>query len=325
MCFIKGKIPYYAQTISIPMTKTTTDIQQLASGKQKHNPSNDHIILNSGEAVPIDVEDKFAAPATSDSIEFQPELSCQTIMTAPSATMMVNAEGKITLWSIPAAEIFGYSSSDTIGQMFYSIITLPKFYEASKRAFNTFIQTAERQLTGITLELPAHSQNGREFYVEMSWTALEIQGEKHVLASIKDISDRKQWEKQQRQLQEAQLVNEVLALVTEHKDLPSILSGICRCMAAFYQVPKSAFALLDAQQTQAEVIAEYCTPALPSSIGQIVPVTHNPSMTYLLQHKAPLAIKDAQHDPRGIAPVKHCFDFINPYSHRGSRGGNNGV
>jgi GAF domain-containing protein len=50
------------------------------------------------------------------------------------------------------------------------------------------------------------------------------------------------------------------------------------------------------------VIAEHRAPDRPSALGLLIPVTGNPSMTYILEHKTPLAIADAQSDPL-LAPV----------------------
>ncbi len=77
---------------------------------------------------------------------------------------------------------------------------------------------------------------------------------------------------------------------------------MCTELARFFQVSQAGFALLNPQRTTAEVIAEYRAPGRPSALGLLIPVADNPSMAYILKHKTPLAVADAQSDPL-LAPV----------------------
>jgi signal transduction histidine kinase len=113
-------------------------------------------------------------------------------------------------------------------------------------------------------------------------------------------------EETQRRLREATLLSNVIALTTSADDLSSALNQVCAEVAQFFQAPQAGFALLDRENTSAEIIAEYRAPGRSSAIGLQIPVAGNPSMAYILEHKQPLAVLDAQNDPV-LAPVQEIM------------------
>ncbi len=106
----------------------------------------------------------------------------------------------------------------------------------------------------------------------------------------------------QRRLQEVTLLSQVIAQTASSVDLPSALNHICADVANYFKAPQAAFALLNAEGTQAEVVAEFRDSGRPSALGVNIPVENNPSMHFILEHKKPLAISDAQNDPQ-LAPI----------------------
>jgi signal transduction histidine kinase/DNA-binding NarL/FixJ family response regulator len=55
-----------------------------------------------------------------------------------------------------------------------------------------------------------------------------------------------------------------------------------------------------------EVVAEYRVESRPTALGNVIPVEGNPATQYVLEHKVPLALTDAQHDPR-LASIHHLM------------------
>jgi PAS domain S-box-containing protein len=120
---------------------------------------------------------------------------------------------------------------------------------------------------------------------------------------FRDITERKLAEaKSQRHLQEMTLLSQLAMLIASAVDLNAALHNVCTELARFLQVSQAGFALLNPQRTAAEVIADYHLPGSPSALGVILPVRDNPSMMYILENKAPLAVTNAQTDPL-LAPV----------------------
>lgn len=101
-----------------------------------------------------------------------------------------------------------------------------------------------------------------------------------------------------RELKEATLLRDVITLTTTAEDPLDTLDEVCRQLAHFFEAPQAAFALLDKEQKQSLVVAEYCGAGRPSAKGIVLPVEGNPSMAWILEHKKSLAIPDVQQDER---------------------------
>ncbi|MDI6770195.1 MAG: GAF domain-containing protein [Anaerolineales bacterium] len=94
------------------------------------------------------------------------------------------------------------------------------------------------------------------------------------------------------------LLNRVVAAASTTLEPKAVLEITCRELALAFDVPQTAAALLNEAHTAAIVVAEYLAEGRPSAMGVVIPVEGNPATQYVLKHKAPLAIADAQHDPR---------------------------
>jgi PAS domain S-box-containing protein len=103
-------------------------------------------------------------------------------------------------------------------------------------------------------------------------------------------------------LDEMILLNGVTSVLASATDVTTALNHACAELARFLQVPQAGFAILNEEHTEATVIADYHPADSPSALGVLVPVASNPSMAYLLEHRRPLVVADAQTDPR-LAPV----------------------
>ncbi|MCA9931035.1 MAG: PAS domain S-box protein [Anaerolineales bacterium] len=230
------------------------------------------------------------------------EYAEQLFRVVPSAIITVDLHGHITSWNPKATELFGYSEEEIIGQSCETFMMPP-----CTEKCGLYAKEAAKPVNGF--ECNVRTKDGRILTVTKNVDLLR-DGTGQIIGgieSIEDITERKQLEtKLRRQLQEEELLQQVLALTTSNNEFVEILTHICEKLSRFYELPKSAFALLNPEQTQAEVITEYCAPGYPSSIGAIIPVENNASMSYLLDQRAPLAINDAQSDPI-LAPVQELM------------------
>ena len=127
----------------------------------------------------------------------------------------------------------------------------------------------------------------------------ELQRLRQEVAELRESANRRRRAEAEIQgrLQEMTVLSQVTTAIASAVDMTGALQNVCTELARFLQVPQSSFAILNPQCTTAEVIATYQPPDSPSAIGAVIPVTDNPSMAYVLEHKAPLAITDAQTDP----------------------------
>jgi PAS domain S-box-containing protein len=129
-----------------------------------------------------------------------------------------------------------------------------------------------------------------------------------------ELAERKRAEEELRRVNEVLahrnrellLLNRVIAATTSQLEIKAVLEAVCRELALAFDLPEVGAALLDLDGSAAEptltVVAEYRTADRPSALGTVLPVRGNPSAEYVLEHKAPMAVTDAQRDPR-MAPV----------------------
>jgi len=119
---------------------------------------------------------------------------------------------------------------------------------------------------------------------------------------IHEITEAKRAEEEiRRRNRELALLNRIIAASAVSQEIEPILETVCRELALLFEVPQSAAALFNEEKTEAVVVAEYLAEGRPPSLGEIIPAIDNASSQFLLVHKAPLAVRDAQTDPRFAA------------------------
>ncbi len=125
------------------------------------------------------------------------------------------------------------------------------------------------------------------------------------LSERKRAQERLRWvsEERARRNRELLLLNRVIAATTSQLDPTAILEAVCRELAQAFDIPQSAVALFNEARTTLKVVAEYQpNPEVGKVVDVHIPIEGNPSTQYVIDNKAPLAIADAQHDPR-LAPA----------------------
>ena len=113
---------------------------------------------------------------------------------AKDAIIMMDNEGDISYWNKAAEEIFGYSAHEALGKELHLFLAPRKYHDAYARGILTFKRTGRGHAVGKTLELEAVRENGTKFPIELSVSAVKIEGKWHATGIVRDISQRKQAE-----------------------------------------------------------------------------------------------------------------------------------
>ena len=100
---------------------------------------------------------------------------------------------------------------------------------------------------------------------------------------------------------ELTLLNRVIAAASTTMEPKAVLQTICRELALRFDVPLAAAALLNEKRTTSVVVAEYLAEGYSSALDVVIPFEGNPITQYVIDHKTPLVVLDAQHDPRMAA------------------------
>jgi len=121
--------------------------------------------------------------------------------TAPDAILEVNQEGQITLLNEAAERMFGYTRDELLGLNVDSLV--PKSMRAGHAEHRaSYAAKPNTRPMGTGLELQGQRKDGSLFPVEISLSPNWIEGELHVIASVRDISERKAVENRIRLLRE---------------------------------------------------------------------------------------------------------------------------
>ena len=117
----------------------------------------------------------------------------------PDAMVIVNAEGKIISSNAQTGKLFGYTERELQGESMALLV--PERIRQIQRQYYAgfFLQRGERAPEA-TLELCGLRKDGREFPVEISTKPLAAEKGLLVTSAIRDISERKQAERQISQL-----------------------------------------------------------------------------------------------------------------------------
>ncbi|MCB9556956.1 MAG: PAS domain S-box protein [Deltaproteobacteria bacterium] len=112
-----------------------------------------------------------------------------TVEASPSAMVLVDRYGAITLVNSETERLFGYSRSELVGKHVETLLpeAMAERHAILRERFN---QAPTQRPMGSGRELHGRHKNGTMVPIEIALNPLEIDGQPHVLSAIVDISDR---------------------------------------------------------------------------------------------------------------------------------------
>jgi diguanylate cyclase (GGDEF)-like protein/PAS domain S-box-containing protein len=191
---------------------------------------------------------------------------------ARDAILMLDPEGAISFWNPAAEQMLGYGAAEAVGKNLHALIAPSRFHGAHHAAFPHFVATGQGAAVGKTLELAALRKDGTEIAVELSLSAVQLQGRWHAVGLMRDISERKRIEKEIRLMNEQQavLVQQLEAqhaqnkILTEMREFLQACSStaetgpvIERSMRKIFPGSGGALFLMSASRTDLEVISRW--------------------------------------------------------------------
>ncbi len=93
------------------------------------------------------------------------------------------------------------------------------------------------------------------------------------------------------------LLNELLEKSSNTMNPVEILETICERLAVNFNIPQAAVAILNAEETEVRVVAEYLAEGRPSAIGAVFSIVGDQATDLLLKTQQPLVIPNVQTDP----------------------------
>jgi PAS domain S-box-containing protein len=166
--------------------------QKLADGRwalmTKHSLANGWIV-----GLRVDITDLKGA---EEALRVGEERFRRVVEAVANAIIMVGADGTIEMVNVQAEAIFGYPRAELLGRPIE--VLLPEHYRSHHPGLrNAFFADPQARLMGAGRDLNAVRQDGTEFPVEIGLSPIETADGSKVLASIIDITPRRQAQRMQ--------------------------------------------------------------------------------------------------------------------------------
>ena len=185
------------------------------------------------------------------------------IEASPAAMIMVDQQGLIQLVNREAERLFGYDSGELLGQ---SVELLMSESFRGKHAMHreTFLSEPQVRPMGVGRDLAASRRDGSEFPVEIGLNPLETREGTMVLASVIDLTARKEAEEAREKL-----IQELREALSEVKSLRGLIPICANCKkvrddAGFWQNVESYVRA----RTEAEFSHSVCPECGPKLFGE---------------------------------------------------------
>ncbi|MDE1989373.1 MAG: PAS domain S-box protein [Betaproteobacteria bacterium] len=175
---------------------------------------------------------------------------------AADALLLVDAEGRIALSNTAAQELFGWPQRQLDGQSVEALIPqrLRLHHRNLRQAYG---RDPHRRAAGQGLELVALNSEGKEFPAEISLTPLQADGQAFTLATVHNISARKQLERdllekrrEMDALQKVHVAAQTAAVIAHELNQP---------LLAISSYSKSALLMLEAARPNIERLKQAIT------------------------------------------------------------------
>jgi PAS domain S-box-containing protein len=215
---------------------------------------------------------------------------------APNGIVLVDPDGRVVLANAQAEEMFGYEPDQLVGVPIEDLVPpeLRHGHEAHRQAY---AGNPRARPMGVGLDLRASRRDGTTFPVEIALSPIEVDGLRHVVAIVRDITERIQAE---RQLQAARAE---LSVLEDRERIARDLHDtvIQRLFAAGMSLQAvAAQASPDVQQRVGGVVDELDTTIREIRQAIFRLTAHNLDDTSLRRRL--VAVVDEAEEPLGFAP-----------------------
>jgi PAS domain S-box-containing protein len=136
------------------------------------------------------------------------------INSAQNPMILVGEKGEIAYWNAAAEKTFGYTKKEATGKELHKLLAPERFYEDYRKGFRKFMKTGQGAVVGKSLEVTAIKKDGTEILIELSLSALKLEGKWCAIGIVRDITERKEAEKKlDRMMNELVTINEKLGVI----------------------------------------------------------------------------------------------------------------
>jgi len=188
---IQAQAPDLAVLVLTHLDDEGTAIHAVRKGAQDYLIKGETDSGTLTRAIRYAIERKRAEKAIRDS-----ETRLRAIIdSALDAVISIDAQGRVVDWNGRAEVMFGWTSSEAVGETLAELIVPPQQRDAHTRGLRHFMETGQGPILHRRIEVTAMRRDGSEFPAELSISPIK-QGNTYLFnAFVADISERKQAEK----------------------------------------------------------------------------------------------------------------------------------
>jgi PAS domain S-box-containing protein len=159
---------------------------------------------------------------TIESLERSETLFRAVAQTAKDGIITINSRDDIVYMNNGAETMFGYSPDEVVGKPLTALMP-ESYYEDHKSGLERVVMTDETKIIGKTVELEGLKKDGKIFPLELSLARWETTEDKFITAILRDISERKELEKEVLYIEERERRRIGYDM---HDDLGQLLTGL---------------------------------------------------------------------------------------------------
>lgn len=149
-----------------------------------------------GDQYVLIVRDKSHERDLAQAMLVSEQLKSNIIDSSLDALITINGRGEIIDFSQSAEFLFGWRKSEIVGQTMVDRIVPEELRAAHEKGMAHFLATGVGHLIGKRIETTARRRTGSCFPVELTLTAIWIDGDAFITATIRDITERIEREKE---------------------------------------------------------------------------------------------------------------------------------
>ena len=177
------------------------------------------------------------------------------IKTALDCIITIDEHGRVIEFNPAAEKMFDRRREDVLGKIMGELIVPPAFREAHARGMRHYLETGHGPVLGKRIEILGMRRDGTEFPIELSIAAIRNQGKLLFTAYIRDISQRKKFERQ------ALVDHNITLAMSDGKQWHEATEAILTVLGEHMEWDFAALFLVDQEVGGLRCMGDWCHPA----------------------------------------------------------------
>jgi PAS domain S-box-containing protein len=241
--------------------------------------------------------------ANPPAIDWDAQVSIKLLSeSAPIALAIVNGDGQILYVNAKLEEMFGYRREELVGKA-VEVLMPERFHRKHVQYRHGYVRQPHERIMGSGMDLAGRRKDGSEFPLEAGLSHLNVANDLVIIATITDVSRRKQTEElleqrveeRTRELERRQRVSDglrdIVALLNSNHPLEEVLDHIG--LRAMELLGAQATILYQLQEGDRQLVMRACLGFLATKQSQgPIPLNEESAAGVAILQRRPIALPD---------------------------------